>query len=437
MASYDATRPNIVFILTDDQGAWALGCAGNEEIQTPSLDRLAQTGTRFENYFCTCPVCSPARATLLTGCIPSRHGVHDYIRIRQGQNPLLGSGNGRAIEYLAGQTAYTDVLSAEGYTCGLSGKWHLGDECRPQKNFSFWRVNALGNGPYYRTPLVNERGREAEWVTRYFTEVVTDNALTFLEQQKGAGSPFYLSCHYTAPHAPWQRQHHPHETYDRYYKNCPFESVPEVPLNPAQTQRPWLKPDGSNRREPARYTGARMSELVTFPAAEQIVPVESRLLRLLGRHHGGKRKGLHVCRPREQTRRRIEDFSHQLGGYAAHIVISAMMEKAAARAVGPGQEGGRRFDQAAVVIPGIDVAPQVHHGFAPKVGEILALVLGRGFEEAQGCFDGLATGAGGIAEQRAPPPALPPSRPNVYRYLRRGLSSLHRSSAPRPGYPQS
>ncbi len=67
--------PNVVFILTDDQGPWAAGCCGNPEIRTPNIDRLAAEGVRFENFFCTSPVCSPARASLLTGDIPSRHGV--------------------------------------------------------------------------------------------------------------------------------------------------------------------------------------------------------------------------------------------------------------------------------------------------------------------------------------------------------------------------
>ena len=71
--------PNIIFILTDDQGAWAMHCAGNEEIQTPNLDYLAEHGTRFTDFFCTSPVCSPARASILTGRIPSQHGVHDWI----------------------------------------------------------------------------------------------------------------------------------------------------------------------------------------------------------------------------------------------------------------------------------------------------------------------------------------------------------------------
>ena len=77
MASTDPKRPNVVFILSDDQGAWALGCAGNSEIRTPNLDQLAANGTRFENFFCASPVCSPARASILTGRIPSQHGVHD------------------------------------------------------------------------------------------------------------------------------------------------------------------------------------------------------------------------------------------------------------------------------------------------------------------------------------------------------------------------
>jgi len=183
MSSNSLDRPNIVFILTDDQGAWTLGSASNREIRTPNLDRLAETGVRFENYFCTCPVCSPARATIMTGCIPSQHGVHDFIRIRQGKNPVHGKGNnGRAIEYLEGQTGYTDVLAESGYTCGIVGKWHMGDECRRQRGFAHWRVSATGNGPYYRMPLVREDNPEPVWNTDYYTHVVTDGAVELLNE---------------------------------------------------------------------------------------------------------------------------------------------------------------------------------------------------------------------------------------------------------------
>lgn len=72
-------RPNIIFILTDDQGAWDMGCAGNKEIITPNMDRLAAEGILFDEFYCASPVCSPARASIVTGKIPSCHGVQDWI----------------------------------------------------------------------------------------------------------------------------------------------------------------------------------------------------------------------------------------------------------------------------------------------------------------------------------------------------------------------
>jgi len=97
------SRTNVLFILTDDEGPWAAGCYGNREIRTPSIDRLAAEGMRFTNFFCTSPVCSPSRATLLTGRIPSQHGVHDWIK--------CGNVGPDAVEYLEGETTYTDVMA--------------------------------------------------------------------------------------------------------------------------------------------------------------------------------------------------------------------------------------------------------------------------------------------------------------------------------------
>ena len=140
MASRDPLRPNILYIVSDDQGAWALGCAGNNEIRTPVLDRLAAAGVRFENFFCTSPVCSPARASILTGDIPSRHGVQDWIR--------AGSMGESRIDYLAGQRLLTDVFADSGYRCGLIGKWHLGASEAPRPNYVKWYAHQAGMGPY-------------------------------------------------------------------------------------------------------------------------------------------------------------------------------------------------------------------------------------------------------------------------------------------------
>jgi len=220
MASKDASKPNIVFILSDDQGAWALGCYGNREIITPNLDGLAARGIRFDEFFCTSPVCSPARASLLTGRIPSQHGVHDWIR--------AGNTGDEAIEYLAGLPTYTDVLAAHGYECALSGKWHLGASDKPQQGFAGWYVHQAGGGPYYDAPMI----RRGELVREpgYVTDAITDEALRFLDENGNDDRPFYLSLHYTAPHSPWIANH-PQEIVD-LYADCAFETCRQEPRHP-------------------------------------------------------------------------------------------------------------------------------------------------------------------------------------------------------------
>ena len=220
-------KPNIVFFLTDDQGFWSLGCYGNKETRTPNLDQLAARGMLFRNFFCASPVCSPARASIITGRIPSNHGVHDWLN--GGDTTSVKEephGKGVQIEYLEGLTGYTDVLDENGYFCGLSGKWHIGACHTPQKGFSFWKAHVKGGGPYYNTPCADGESVMYQPDDEYYTHVVTDDAIEFLDQASEKDQPFYLSIHYTAPHSPWDRNNHPAETWDYYYKNCPFESAP-------------------------------------------------------------------------------------------------------------------------------------------------------------------------------------------------------------------
>ena len=197
MASTSSTTPNIVFILSDDQGPWALGCAGNQDIHTPTLDALAAGGTRLENFFCVSPVCSPARASLMTGQIPSRHGVHDYLT-----GVEVGAG---APDYLAGQAIFTDVLAEHGYRMGLSGKWHLGAEGNLPSDQGF-DINKGGYhygqppGGYY-SPYKNkmlEDGPEGEFLTdRLMTE-----SMKFIEDNKD--NPFYVHLSFYTVHTPIQ-----------------------------------------------------------------------------------------------------------------------------------------------------------------------------------------------------------------------------------------
>ena len=150
MASRDAARPNVVLVLTDDQGPWAMSCAGNEEIRIPTLDAIAASGTRLTHFYCASPVCSPARASLFTGRMPSVHGVHDYL-----DAPSVGRG---AIDFLAGQPTFTDDLADAGYRLGMVGKWHLGANEIPRRGFVRWLAHDGGGGPYYGAPLHDEDG---------------------------------------------------------------------------------------------------------------------------------------------------------------------------------------------------------------------------------------------------------------------------------------
>lgn len=227
-------------ILVDDMGFWAMGCAGNKDVRTPNLDRLASEGTRFDNFFCASPVCSPARASILTGRIPSAHGVHDWIA--QGNS----SADGARIEYLKDIPGYTQLLGEQGYICALSGKWHLGEAHVPQKGFSYWNVHARGGGPYYGAPMID--GENVYQEPRYITEVITDHALEFLDSHQDSDKPFCLEVHYTAPHSPWTRENHPTALWDDYHHNCAFTATPNLPIHPWQIASAPAGHDEESRR---------------------------------------------------------------------------------------------------------------------------------------------------------------------------------------------
>jgi arylsulfatase A-like enzyme len=234
-----ASPTNVVFILTDDQGPWAAGCYGNPEIRTPHIDRLAASGVRFTDFFCTSPVCSPARASLMTGRIPSQHGVHDWIRHRN-MPP-------NAARYLEGMTCYTDVLADQGYTCGLSGKWHLGDSITPQHGFSSWLAIPYGGSDYNGADVI--RDGQVMKMPGYLSDIFTDEAVRFIDANRDR--PFYLSVHYNAPHSPWHG--HPQDIVDSY-DDCPFKSCPQEAAHPHV--RPWLRGHLGNRESLKGYFAA-------------------------------------------------------------------------------------------------------------------------------------------------------------------------------------
>ncbi|WP_147915683.1 sulfatase [Ruania zhangjianzhongii] len=214
-------RTNVLFIVADDLAVWGLGCYGNSEIRTPHIDAMAREGVRFTEFYCTSPVCSPSRASLLTGQIPSRHGVQDWIR----------SGNGRgdrAIRYLEDELTTTDVLAAAGYSCGLSGKWHLGDSPHPQHGHEHWFAHPSGGGRYNDAEMY--RNGELVRTQGYLTDVLADDASAFLAERAADQRPFHLWVTFTAPHSPWVDQH-PADLVSSY-ADCVFDSCPQEPRHP-------------------------------------------------------------------------------------------------------------------------------------------------------------------------------------------------------------
>jgi len=226
-------KPNVVVILTDDQGWWAAGCYGNPEIVTPHIDRLAAEGVRCENFFVATPVCSPSRATLLTGLIPSQHGIHDWLK-----KCCIGP---EARDFLGERITYTDVMAAHGWRCGFSGKWHVGASNGPSHGFTDWFV--AEGGRYYGCRTVRE-GRVCE-EPRYITDAITEEALAMLDTYAESDGPFYLSVHYTAPHSPWIGQH-PRELTE-IYRDCEFATCPQDYRHPWATG--WINDNHFGKRE--------------------------------------------------------------------------------------------------------------------------------------------------------------------------------------------
>lgn len=214
------SRPNFLVILTDDQGSWTRHAP---EVRTPAIDALAASGTEFTSFYCASPVCSPARASILTGTPPSAHGVHDW---------LLSENSGvdtRGIQYLAGLHTTPMALSASGYTCGHAGKWHLGDARTPAPGFTHWYAHRDGGGHYYGTPMIEDGQEVVE--PGYVTDAITDRAVSMLDGLTTADAPFYLQVAYTAPHSPWEHDQHPEELL-ALYADTDFPSAPTTEPHP-------------------------------------------------------------------------------------------------------------------------------------------------------------------------------------------------------------
>ncbi len=174
--------PNVLFILCDDLRPDALSCFGSKHVRTPNIDALAREGVRFSNAFCTTSLCSPSRASILTGLYAHRHGVRDnFSELPQ----KLAHWPGR--------------LQSEGYSTAYLGKWHMGENNDDPRPGFDWFVTHKSQGKYFDTEW-NVNGLRRETPKGYYTHVVTDYALNWLKEQK-PGKPWALCLGQKAPHS--------------------------------------------------------------------------------------------------------------------------------------------------------------------------------------------------------------------------------------------
>jgi arylsulfatase A-like enzyme len=250
-------RPNIVLIVADGLGAWMLGCGGNREIRTPNIDQLAQAGVRFENHFACTPASSPSLATLYTGRVPRQHGIQDFLTGQPVENPPQGQA--APPPNFRNEIFLSDILSGNGYECGFTGNWRLGDDRTPQHGFHFWCTLA---GPVaYQNPQLNCNGAGAS-ERGYLTEILTAKAGAFLDQQNPA-KPFFLTVGYPNPHLPYDG--HPARYYDMYAQAA-FETTG------------W-EPTAANALRGREYLGAAVAN--TRKAAAAITALDDQIPRLL------------------------------------------------------------------------------------------------------------------------------------------------------------
>jgi arylsulfatase A-like enzyme len=177
-----AKTPNVLFILTDDQRADALGLAGHKHLKTPNIDRLGREGVYFKNAFCTTSLCSPSRASILSGLYAHAHGVTNNFT-----------------EYPTDLKSFPRILQEQGYDTAYIGKWHMGEENdEPRPGFN-WFVTHKGQGKYFDTEF-NINGQRREVVPGYYTHVVTEMAQEWLHRPR-QGKPWCLMIGHKAPHS--------------------------------------------------------------------------------------------------------------------------------------------------------------------------------------------------------------------------------------------
>lgn len=177
------SQPNILFILADDHAPHAISAYGSRVNETPNIDRIAHEGAQLDSMYCTNSICTPSRASILTGTYSHVNGVPGIFAEMDYRVPT-----------------FVDVLHGQGYSTAIFGKWHLGESKSAQpRNFDDWLVFP-GQGVYVDPVIIGPDGEQT--ITGYATDIVTDLSLDWLSKRDD-DKPFALFVHHKAPHSPW------------------------------------------------------------------------------------------------------------------------------------------------------------------------------------------------------------------------------------------
>lgn len=178
------SKPNILFIMSDDHATNAISCYGSrlsKIVPTPNIDRIANEGLKLENCFCTNSICTPSRASIITGKYSHLNGVYT---LQDALDPE--------------QQNVAKLLSQVGYQTAMIGKWHLKTE---PSGFDYWNV-LPGQGRYFN-PVLKEKDTGEHTLQGHSTDLITDLSIDWLKKRQQE-KPFFLMCHYKAPHEPWE-----------------------------------------------------------------------------------------------------------------------------------------------------------------------------------------------------------------------------------------
>ena len=218
-------KPNILYIVVDNQPASILGVYGNPDVRTPNIDRLANEGMRLTRAFAVHGMCSPTRATLLTGLLPSQHGVHDWLddgKIENWPEDWNAIREYRTLPY---------TLRTRGYQTSLIGKWHLGQPRPPDDWFDYWVTFNLGHTVDFWSNEINDNTRTYRLEDKHSVEFFADKAVAYLDDYDHQ-RPFFLLVTFNGPYlnpptnlGPAKNPHY------AYYKDEEFPSFPRNRIN--------------------------------------------------------------------------------------------------------------------------------------------------------------------------------------------------------------